>query len=723
MPPQVSYYLSIASNAKRESFLSHLWDRETAAKGNSEIARYLRDRAEGGLVAMKKVFTDALSTHLAARNLAANNALIENVVLITLCNHLRIPLFIVGRPGSSKSLGRAILADVQKGNDSEQQLWRGFGQPLSSAVVYQCSPHSTAEGVTNTFKNASAIQRAMQVQQEREAMTKVLQTAAAAQVVAQAASVADEVVEEADGLDRTCVPVLAEDTPAPGGASSSDQAPAQQEAPVVEVMVVLPNNPIPFTSVAVLDEVGLAEDSLANPLKVLHALLDWGVDPETGKFVYTDEGAFRHRVGVLGLSNWALDPAKMNRAIVVARGAPDAKELELTAGKILFGCGELGAAPGALNMGTSNPPCIRDHHHQTSASPTAGTSHSRKFAEHWLRMLMRPFVAVYLEVAEQHGSPYGLRDFYSFLKMLRAGVHSADADNNEVSEKLPAVINCEATVSTLLVYVIQRNFGSVREKSDAGSAEILSDEELKIWARLRNIASKVQPELDLLEQQRNEELLAATEAEQERHQGAASASNGAMMLSTRPAPRGAVQKQKPRVRLNNTYCKKGEKLRTKAYSDPQDSDKVVWVECDEHQNLEVYALYRGTQKLYHPDLNEYFFGKASLVNEFGEETQIRNRIATYMVRKTDRIVEGLFSANTSMELQMKMQKEGAEDGAAHAGTYTQDDVVTYTQDEVVDYLVSKWSLVVSSFSTSWSPRPESRVVHGFFLKVLSQHDK
>ena len=37
------------------------------------------------------------------------------------------------------------------------------------------------------------------------------------------------------------------------------------------------------------------------------------------------------RVAFIGISNWALDPAKMNRGVMVTRGDPDEKELELSA--------------------------------------------------------------------------------------------------------------------------------------------------------------------------------------------------------------------------------------------------------------------------------------------------------------------------------------------------------------------------------------------------------
>ena len=37
------------------------------------------------------------------------------------------------------------------------------------------------------------------------------------------------------------------------------------------------------------------------------------------------------RVAFIGISNWALDPAKMNRGVMVTRGDPDEDELVISA--------------------------------------------------------------------------------------------------------------------------------------------------------------------------------------------------------------------------------------------------------------------------------------------------------------------------------------------------------------------------------------------------------
>ncbi len=62
---------------------------------------------------------------------------------------------------------------------------------------------------------------------------------------------------------------------------------------------------------------GLAEMSPDMPLKVLHAML---VDPP---------------VSIVGLSNWVLDPAKMNRAICVQRPDPSKNDIQLTGERIV----------------------------------------------------------------------------------------------------------------------------------------------------------------------------------------------------------------------------------------------------------------------------------------------------------------------------------------------------------------------------------------------------
>lgn len=66
----------------------------------------------------------------------------------------------------------------------------------------------------------------------------------------------------------------------------------------------------------VFDEIGLAEKSPHNPLKVMHSLLE------------------PPRVATVGISNWSLDASKMNRVINLSRTEPDDEDLKESARSI-----------------------------------------------------------------------------------------------------------------------------------------------------------------------------------------------------------------------------------------------------------------------------------------------------------------------------------------------------------------------------------------------------
>ena len=61
-------------------------------------------------------------------NIAKNQALCENVFMMVICIELRIPLFVVGKPGSSKSLAKTIVQDNMQRNFSKSPLFQNFKQ-------------------------------------------------------------------------------------------------------------------------------------------------------------------------------------------------------------------------------------------------------------------------------------------------------------------------------------------------------------------------------------------------------------------------------------------------------------------------------------------------------------------------------------------------------------------------------------------------------------------
>ena len=60
--------------------------------------------------------------------IARNSALKENVFMMLICIELRIPLFLVGRPGSSKSLAKTIISKAMQGEASGSELFRKLKQ-------------------------------------------------------------------------------------------------------------------------------------------------------------------------------------------------------------------------------------------------------------------------------------------------------------------------------------------------------------------------------------------------------------------------------------------------------------------------------------------------------------------------------------------------------------------------------------------------------------------
>ena len=236
--------------------------------------------------------------------IAKNSALKENVFMMVLCIELRIPLFLVGKPGSSKSLSKTLVADAMQGQAAHSELFKKLKQ--IHLVSFQCSPHSTPEGIINTFKQCGRFQ-------------------------------------EGKNLNE-------------------------------------------YISVVVLDEIGLAEDSPKMPLKTLHPLLEEGC--------IDDEPLPHKKVGFIGISNWALDPAKINRGIFVSRGDPDEKEL-------------LESAKGICSSDAMLLEAVRE--------------------------LFQPFARAYLNVCRKQGKGFfGLRDYYSLVKMIFAITKGTQKKPSEV---------------------------------------------------------------------------------------------------------------------------------------------------------------------------------------------------------------------------------------------------------------------------------------------------
>ena len=74
------------------------------------------------------------------KNIAKNHALSENIFMMFVCIELRIPLFLIGKPGSSKSLAKSIISNSMTGSNSKNSCLKNFKQvsyPLNSHYNWQ----------------------------------------------------------------------------------------------------------------------------------------------------------------------------------------------------------------------------------------------------------------------------------------------------------------------------------------------------------------------------------------------------------------------------------------------------------------------------------------------------------------------------------------------------------------------------------------------------------
>ena len=244
-----------------------------------------------------KAFQDVLvSSMTIGKHIAKNKVLKENLFMMFVCIQLKIPLFIIGKPGTSKSLAKYIISHSLNGD-----FYLNGTKIVEYTQVYmrsyQCSQLTTSKEIQNIFESCQAIQ------------------------------------EESTADCVACV---------------------------------------------VLDEVGLAEDSPSLPLKILHPLLEDGINKTNEQIP---------NIAFIGLSNWALDPAKMNRGIMLQLEEPTLDEIVDTAHSIIKSSEDLNSLHRIINA------CIPN------------------IAKGYLELIK-------VQEAKLSKDYFGFRDFHHLIKML-----------------------------------------------------------------------------------------------------------------------------------------------------------------------------------------------------------------------------------------------------------------------------------------------------------------
>ena len=254
--------------------------------------------------------------------IAINKALLENVFTLIVCVINKIPLFICGKPGCSKSLSVQLLVSNLRGSDSNDSFFKKL--PRILAIPYQGSESSTSEGIEKIYEKAKGVLN--------------------------------------NSHDNSILPLI------------------------------------------IFDEIGLAEISKNNPLKVLHYILE----PEKADIAF------------VGISNWRLDASKMNRAVYLARPDPDLEDLENTALSI-------------FEYYIKEP----------------------KFDE---KLIMKTLAKTYYEFKKEqkekgYADFHGTRDFYALLKQVTREINHNYNNYNEM--KL-----------SILKNALYRNFGGLNDSTD-----------------------------------------------------------------------------------------------------------------------------------------------------------------------------------------------------------------------------------------------------------------
>ncbi|KAL4237385.1 hypothetical protein ACF0H5_002103 [Mactra antiquata] len=286
---------------------------------------------------IKEEQTDILDRMDLPPGIAKNSALKENIFVLLVCILNRIPVFLVGKPGCSKSLAMQVIRSNLRGKDSKNDFFKTL--PQLYCVSFQGSESSTSDGIKKVFGKAENYQKS----------------------------------------------------------NSKDDV----------------------LSVVLLDEIGLAEVSRFNPLKVLHSLLE-------------PDGNSRPNVAVVGISNWALDASKMNRAIHLSRPDMDEDELVETAISITH----------SFNETVKSEQRGLTWNSQTSQCKTHNIDED-------LRFIAQSYISYTRHL--QHKHFHGLRDFYSLVKF--------------VARKVAQVNDCELNTdmkTSIILEGLQRNFGGLQ---------------------------------------------------------------------------------------------------------------------------------------------------------------------------------------------------------------------------------------------------------------------
>ena len=344
----ICYYLRLTNKTLREDF-----------------SKIMSERFHFDFEEIPKIEQQFIAENIKMKEgIAKNRALLENLFTLFSCINSKVPLFIVGKPGCSKSLSVQLLFKSMKGENSDNILFKTLPKLISYS--YQGSLTSTSEGVLKVFN------KARKILENEENASKLI-------------------------------------------------------------------------SMIYFDEMGLAENSKNNPLKVIHSELEYDLNEGNKKIAF------------VGISNWCLDASKMNRGIYLSIPKPDLEDLKNTA------------------------QIIAESYNENIARQY------KDFFEN-LAITYHEYKEELTEIYTKREDFHGTRDFYHLIKSAaRAVIKKCNEQDREIDEQSKKMIgiNC-----------LERNFGGlefVEEKKT--SLEIIKTKFKQIYEEV-----PIAKEYDVLQQ-------------------------------------------------------------------------------------------------------------------------------------------------------------------------------------------------------------------------------
>ena len=308
------------------------------------------------------------------KGISKNRALLENIFSLFVTINNKVPIFIVGKPGCSKSLSVQLINKSMKGSSSTNSLFKILPKLIINS--YQGSMGSTSKGVEDAFKKARNIL---------------------------------EIYNKGEKDDKK-------------------------------------NNGNNIISMIFFDEMGLAEYSPYNPLKVIHSQLEYDLNEE------------RNKIAFVGISNWRLDASKMNRGIFISIPDPNQEDAMNTSFTIAKSFNEL--------LAIKNEDFFKD------------------LGKIYLKY--KQYLKAY-HSSDGKEDFHGNRDFYFLVKNIAQKASKKYENNEDISEKDLVELGKES---------IERNFSGIQYdgKENISSIELFK----KYFSEIYN-GCEVEKEYDIIQ--------------------------------------------------------------------------------------------------------------------------------------------------------------------------------------------------------------------------------